>query len=377
MKIDSSVLGMESARKYVSTDTTVRKYMIMEYQGDLSYSDALNAAVAENDGETQKEDTTDKAKDILNDWESNFKVTRSRLNMRCSEDNTFDKIKQLTLQYILEMLFPSKYRKSNDIIDKYQDAEGAYTNVDNQSANQTAQTNSITQAFGIQTNVLKYSSFTSHYECEQTSFSTIGKVVTSDGRQIDFNINVAMSREFVEEYTEELEVAKISFTDPLVINLDTDVTTLSDQKFYFDIDADGQKEEISCLGSGSGYLALDKNEDGVIQDGSELFGAKTGNGFADLAQYDDDKNGWIDENDEIWSKLKIWTTNEDGENVLYSLKDKGVGAIALENVNTKHSIQNSAGDVLGVVRRSGVFLYENGNVGTIQHVDMASYAKEA
>ena len=42
--------------------------------------------------------------------------------------------------------------------------------------------------------------------------------------------------------------------------------------------------------NGSGYLALDKNGDGTINDGSELFGTRNGDGFADLAQYDEDGN---------------------------------------------------------------------------------------
>ena len=74
----------------------------------------------------------------------------------------------------------------------------------------------------------------------------------------------------------------------------------------FDIDADGEEESISYLQGGSGYLALDKNGDGVINDGSELFGTKSGDGFADLAEYDADGNGWIDENDPIFDKLLIW-----------------------------------------------------------------------
>ena len=81
-------------------------------------------------------------------------------------------------------------------------------------------------------------------------------------------------------------------------------TELSDQTFYFDLDADGEEEEISML-KGSGYLALDKNEDGIINDGSELFGTGNGDGFADLARYDEDGNGWIDENDSILSLIHI------------------------------------------------------------------------
>ena len=92
------------------------------------------------------------------------------------------------------------------------------------------------------------------------------------------------------------------------------MANLTDQKFFFDIDADGKKDEISELAAGSGYLALDHNNDGKINDGSELFGPESGDGFADLAEYDDDGNGWIDENDAVWKKLKIWCRNKKGEN---------------------------------------------------------------
>lgn len=61
------------------------------------------------------------------------------------------------------------------------------------------------------------------------------------------------------------------------------------------MDCDGKQEEISKLNAGCGYLALDKNGDGVINDGNELFGVKTGDGFYELSKYDSDLNGWIDE----------------------------------------------------------------------------------
>jgi len=135
-------------------------------------------------------------------------------------------------------------------------------------------------------------------------------------------------------------------------------------------DADGEKEEISKLESGSGYLSLDKNGDGIINDGSELFGPKSGNGFGDLAAYDEDANGWIDENDEIWSKLKIWCKDEKGNDKLYTLAESGVGAICLQNAETNFT-QGNAENVKGYIRKTGIFLYENGNVGTLQHLDLA------
>ena len=160
--------------------------------------------------------------------------------------------------------------------------------------------------------------------------------------------------------------------DPLVINLDTNIADLSDQKFFFDLDADGEIDEISMLKGGSGYLALDKNNDGTINDGSELFGTASGDGFADLAKYDDDGDGWIDEDDAIWDKLKIWCKDESGNDVLYKLAEKGVGAICLQRVGTQFSLNSlETNETNGYIRSTGVFLYENGTSGTVQHVDVA------
>lgn len=208
-------------------------------------------------------------------------------------------------------------------------------------------------------------------EQEVTEFSTVGKVCTADGREIDFGVSVEMSRSFVQEtecYTEQ----SYTMVDPLVINLDTNIAQVRDMKFYFDLDADGKEEEISELGAGSGYLALDKNGDGEVNDGSELFGTKSGDGFADLAAYDSDKNGWIDEADEIFSKLKIWTKNENGENMLLTLKEADVGAVFLGNADTQFSLNNAETNATkAAIRKTGIFLRESGTVGTVQHVDLA------
>ena len=50
---------------------------------------------------------------------------------------------------------------------------------------------------------------------------------------------------------------------------------------------------------------------------------------------------------------------------------KGIGAIYLGNVATRFSLTNSKNELQGVVRQSGVYLKENGEVGTVQQVDMA------
>ena len=208
-------------------------------------------------------------------------------------------------------------------------------------------------------------------EYESTSFMTQGKVQTEDGRSIDFNVAFSMSRA-CSATINTLEVSNYILTDPLVINLNTEMTEISDQKFFFDIDSDGKEEEISELGKGSGFLAIDKNEDGKINDGNELFGTKSGDGFKDLAEHDSDKNGWIDENDDIFSKLKVWIKGEDGEDILINLKDADIGAIYLGNANTEYSYKDDALNTQAVLRKTGVYLKEStGKVGTVSHVDLA------
>ncbi len=208
-------------------------------------------------------------------------------------------------------------------------------------------------------------------EYENTAFQTTGMAQTTDGRTISFNVSLEMSRAFCAKY-ESFSQEDYIVTDPLVINLGSNVASISDQKFLFDINADGKEDSISYLGKGSGFLALDKNGDGKINDGSELFGTKSGDGFADLSKYDEDGNGWIDEADSIFNDLRIWMKNEDGTDILLTLKDADVGAIYLGNVNTKFSLNNlEDNSTNGIIQKTGIYLKESGGVGTAQHIDFA------
>ena len=208
-------------------------------------------------------------------------------------------------------------------------------------------------------------------ESESVAFASSGMVKTQDGRSIDFNIEVSMSRAFTSQIN-TLTTQNYIKTDPLVINLDTDIGSVTDQKFLFDLDSDGDEEEISFAGKGSGFLALDRNGDGRIGDGSELFGTKSGDGFKDLAAFDEDGNGWIDENDSIYSKLKVWTKDEAGNDYLINLKDADVGAIYLDNVDTQFSLKDGNNRLNGEIKKTGIYLHEStGAAGTLNHIDLA------
>ena len=212
-----------------------------------------------------------------------------------------------------------------------------------------------------------------HEEFEQTSFSAQGLAQTEDGRTLSFQVDVGMSRSFM-EYANYTQVETYSLIDPLVLQVGNKFSSLSDQTFFFDLDADGQKENISKLSAGSAFLSYDKNGDGIINDGSELFGAISGNGFSELAAFDEDGNGWIDENDAVFSKLSVWFKDDTGEDKLIKLLDADVGAIYLGNASTEYTQRGSDFHVNGQLKSSGIYLKECGGVGLVQQIDLASHS---
>ena len=154
---------------------------------------------------------------------------------------------------------------------------------------------------------VEYDYHASHSEFEQTSFAANGVIKTTDGKEIRFDLQLEMSRSYHEESDVSLRLgdATRQKKDPLVLNFAGTAAQLGDQRFKFDLDADGTAESINRLASGSGFLTLDRNHDGRINNGGELFGTRSGDGFADLAALDGDGNGWIDENDADYAQHAV------------------------------------------------------------------------
>jgi hypothetical protein len=220
---------------------------------------------------------------------------------------------------------------------------------------------------------LEFDRHESYSETEQTNFAASGTVRTADGREISFELQLTMSRHYYEESNVSLRLGDAARRqkDPLVINFGGSAAQLLDQRFSFDLDADGAAESINRLAAGSGFLVFDRNGDGRANDGSELFGTSSGDGFADLAGLDGDGNGWIDEGDAAWAALRLWAPEADGGGELRTLQEANVGAIALARVATPFALKDGDNATLGEVRSTGLYLQENGGVGTLQQVDLS------
>ncbi len=361
MRIDSSVIGMESARRYTSSKTQYNRFVLKDYHGGMTQANnSLSGGdVSEEEAEAaETRQSQGASRDYITDLQERVdSMRRNRVQVRSTANDYAEEFRQYTTRYIFMLLFGDE--KTKELLGEEETSELPKT-----------QESAILE-FTPMTQV--HVTAESHFvETESVSFSSKGTVTTADGRQISFSLGVSMSRAFMQHYREEYDMVRLQqkVCDPLVINFDSDVAELSDQKFFFDIDADGSRDEVSMLSTGSGYLALDRNGDGRINDGNELFGPLSGNGFQDLAEYDEDGDGWIDEDDSVWSRLKIWCKDENGQDILYTLRDKGVGAISLQNAATDFALNDEQNVSKGYIRSTGIFLYENGNVGTVQHLDL-------
>lgn len=216
---------------------------------------------------------------------------------------------------------------------------------------------------------LSYSLRETHYERETTTFQAQGVVQTADGQEISVDVSLTMGRQFYSEESTEVRVGA-ALQDPLVVNFEGTAAELTERTFAFDLDRDGKSEQIHFVGPNSGFLAYDRNGNGAVDDGSELFGPATGQGFSELSNYDEDGNRFIDEADSVYDGLRIWQKDAGGNDRLLALGQAGVGAIYLGHTDTPFQVKDDQNQLQGAVKSSGVYLKENGGTGTVQQLDL-------
>ncbi|MBF0566995.1 MAG: hypothetical protein HQK89_17355 [Nitrospirae bacterium] len=209
-------------------------------------------------------------------------------------------------------------------------------------------------------------------EQENMTYNADGVIKTADGRNISFTVQLQMQRSSLKENQTETSTSPPKQQDPLVVNFGGNAAQLSNMVYGFDLNSNGGQENIHMPGPGSGFLSLDLNGDGKINNGSELFGPGTGNGFSELAKYDDNQDGWIDEKDPVYNRLAVWTKNAGGGDSLTGLKDLGIGAISLQDMQTTFNYKDVKNTTEGTLRSTGVFIKDNGEVGTVQQVDLTT-----
>ncbi len=144
---------------------------------------------------------------------------------------------------------------------------------------------------------------------------------------------------------------------PILIDLGGNGFDLTgpDDPVSFDLDADGTAETVTWTAAegDDGFLCLDRNGNGVIDSGAELFGNATllhdgtraPNGYValrefDLARWGGNGNGVIDAGDAVYPALRIWVdSNHDGISEQWevlSLQQAGITRISFDYIESRH-----------------------------------------
>jgi hypothetical protein len=213
-------------------------------------------------------------------------------------------------------------------------------------------------------------------ESESRSFASSGSITLDNGESVNFTLSLRQSQSRSYEYSEQVQIQERPATDPLVINFGNTTAQLTDTLFEFDLNGDGQTGQFASLGSGSGYLVFDRNGNGKVDDGGELFGPASGSGFSELAAFDDNGDRWIDASDEVFSQLQVWVQTADGGEELRSLKEVGVQALYVDSAKDSFTLTNPQGIPLGQIKASGIYLTTDGEVRTLEELDLAEQNTE-
>ena len=341
MRIDSSSIILSAESQFTSKTVTQETLKVW------------NNNISEGSNQNQQELTQEFVKPVTYEKPKPITQKEEELLFELSDE---DKQKIRLIESMLKW-FTGKEVKLNTL-----ESIRVRKNSENQM-NLAFQNSGIRNGFG-----LHYTYSEQKIEQEDFSFKAIGQVKTQDNREIKFDFKINFNRTLVESRFTEIKMGE-ALVDPLVINFDADIPSIHNKTIRFDIDSDNKLDNLPFFRN-AGYLAFDKNKDGIINDGTELFGPATQNGFAELANYDSDENGWIDENDEVFNNLVVWTMDENGNNQLLSLIKADVGAIYLGNVDTNLRLLDNQNEMAGKMSEAGIYLKESGGVGAVSHVDV-------
>ena len=160
----------------------------------------------------------------------------------------------------------------------------------------------------------------------------VNQIQNGSSNSIDVEVNV----------NTQVNVGQGQQADPIMFDLDGDgfETTGTGNGVNFDINGDGNVDKTSFANGDDAFLAFDKNGNGEIDGGQELFGDQNGakNGIEELKKYDSNNDNYIDEKDPIFNDLMLVNSRN---NELTSLKNAGISAIKLNLINYYQKMNNN------------------------------------
>ncbi len=164
--------------------------------------------------------------------------------------------------------------------------------------------------------------------------------------------------------------------DPLTFDLDGDgletIGASTTNPILFDHDGDGIKNGTGWVKPDDAFLVLDKNGNGTIDNGLELFGdstvksngQKATDGFDAIADLDTNHDGIVNANDAQFNNLKLWRDlNQDGisqSNELFTLSSQHIVGINVANIEHSQVLPNG-----NELADKGTFIKDDGSQGEV------------
>jgi len=165
---------------------------------------------------------------------------------------------------------------------------------------------------------------------QQLNYQVQGKLNINE-QELSLNYNFALSSERT-SYS-KVEMSAVALKDPLIVQFGAQgLGEIKGQK-NFKINQDNKIDQLPIFSGDVGYLVYDQNNNQQADNGSELFGPKTGQGFAELALLDSNKNGFIDADDEQFDQLYLWQPSDDNNQAEQWGEDLSVVAEVFENAD--------------------------------------------
>ncbi|MGH8614863.1 MAG: hypothetical protein ACREYF_23255, partial [Gammaproteobacteria bacterium] len=172
---------------------------------------------------------------------------------------------------------------------------------------------------------------------------------------------------------------------PIVLDLDGDgvETSRVGDGAYFDHDDNGFAQATGWVGPDDGLLVWDRNGDGQINDGKELFGDQTllsdgtqaSNGFAALAELDSNHDGKVDAGDARWADLEVWT-DTDGDGYTSAGELHTLADLRIQSINTAYSNSSNVDAQGNAHRQVGSFTRTDRTTGGADDVWFKQNATE-
>jgi len=170
--------------------------------------------------------------------------------------------------------------------------------------------------------------------------SVASKAVEVQSQRINYQISMQISRVDAQVQVQDVQVQdlQVSTSDPLILDMGGEGIELTQagSGAVFDINGDGRKESTAWVKGSSAFLVMDRNNNGTIDDGTELFGDQHGalHGFQELARFDSNSDNIINSRDTVFKALKVYQDMNGNGRIdsgeVTSLEKAGVASINLD-----------------------------------------------